>query len=66
MASALNMPISQSTAEGVFTTLSEGLRAQQRSIAKITEMIHVSSVMSNFEFSFLQAKAPLIFSICQP
>lgn len=45
MASALNMPISQSTAEGVFNTLSEGLRARQQSVAKITEMIHVASLL---------------------
>ncbi|KAJ4758414.1 Geranyl diphosphate synthase [Rhynchospora pubera] len=45
MASALNMPIPQSTAEEVFDTLSEGLRARQQAIAKITEMIHVASLL---------------------
>ncbi|KAJ3679370.1 hypothetical protein LUZ60_017381 [Juncus effusus] len=45
MASALNMPISQTAAEGVFTTISEGLRARQQCIAKITEMIHVASLL---------------------
>lgn len=59
MASALNMPISQSTAEGVFNTLSEGLRARQQSVAKITEMIHVSFVMSNFRFFILPGKNTL-------
>lgn len=61
MASALNMPISQSTAEGVFTTLSEGLRAQQQSIAKITEMIHVSYVTSNFLIFISSGKSTLDF-----
>ncbi|KAJ0975701.1 hypothetical protein J5N97_017666 [Dioscorea zingiberensis] len=45
MASALNMPISQSAADGVFDSLSKDLRSRQQSIAEITEMIHVASLL---------------------
>lgn len=45
MASALNMPIPQSAADGVFDTLPKELRARQQSIAEITEMIHVASLL---------------------
>ncbi|OAY63552.1 Solanesyl-diphosphate synthase 1, mitochondrial [Ananas comosus] len=45
MASALNMPISQSAADGVFNTLSKELRTRQQCIAEITEMIHVASLL---------------------
>ncbi|KAM0950697.1 putative all-trans-nonaprenyl-diphosphate synthase (geranyl-diphosphate specific) [Dioscorea sansibarensis] len=45
MASALNMPIPQSAVDGVFDNLSRDLRSRQQSIAEITEMIHVASLL---------------------
>ncbi|KAH7654328.1 geranyl diphosphate synthase protein [Dioscorea alata] len=45
MASALNMPIPQSAADEVFDNLSRDLRSRQQSIAEITEMIHVASLL---------------------
>ncbi|XP_008787644.1 solanesyl-diphosphate synthase 1, mitochondrial-like isoform X2 [Phoenix dactylifera] len=45
MASALNMPIPQSAADGVFGGLPKELRTRQQCIAEITEMIHVASLL---------------------
>ncbi|XP_058071541.1 solanesyl-diphosphate synthase 1, mitochondrial isoform X2 [Magnolia sinica] len=45
MASALNMPIPQSAADGVLQTISKEQRARQQCIAEITEMIHVASLL---------------------
>lgn len=45
MASALNVPLSQSAADGVFHSLPNELRSRQQCIAEITEMIHVASLL---------------------
>ncbi|KAL5977151.1 putative protein serine/threonine kinase [Asimina triloba] len=45
MASALNMPMTQSVVEGMLHTSSTELRARQQCIAEITEMIHVASLL---------------------
>ncbi|KMZ74551.1 Solanesyl-diphosphate synthase 3, chloroplastic/mitochondrial [Zostera marina] len=45
MASALNAPVVQGATEGVFHGFSKELRARQQSIAEITEMIHVASLL---------------------
>ncbi|KAK1304522.1 hypothetical protein QJS10_CPB11g01807 [Acorus calamus] len=45
MATALNMHISETTADGVSNSLSKELRARQQCIAEITEMIHVASLL---------------------
>uniref|UniRef100_A0ACD5T700 Uncharacterized protein n=1 Tax=Avena sativa TaxID=4498 RepID=A0ACD5T700_AVESA len=45
MASALKVPISESTDNGVFSMLASTLRTRQQNIAEITEMIHVASLL---------------------
>ncbi|KAG1348181.1 solanesyl-diphosphate synthase 1, mitochondrial [Cocos nucifera] len=45
MASALNMPLPHSVADGVFHSLPNELRSRQQCIAEITEMIHVASLL---------------------
>uniref|UniRef100_A0A6V7QY53 Solanesyl-diphosphate synthase 1, mitochondrial n=1 Tax=Ananas comosus var. bracteatus TaxID=296719 RepID=A0A6V7QY53_ANACO len=45
MSSALNVPIRESIADGVSGGLSNELRSRQQSIAEITEMIHVASLL---------------------
>uniref|UniRef100_A0ACD5TZU2 Uncharacterized protein n=1 Tax=Avena sativa TaxID=4498 RepID=A0ACD5TZU2_AVESA len=45
MASALKVPISESTDNGVFSMLASTLRKRQQNIAEITEMIHVASLL---------------------
>lgn len=45
MASALNMPLPESTAQSVLNSVSKETRARQQSIAEITEMIHVASLL---------------------
>ncbi|XP_020102945.1 solanesyl-diphosphate synthase 1, mitochondrial-like isoform X2 [Ananas comosus] len=45
MASALNVPVRESIADGVSSGLSNELRSRQQAIAEITEMIHVASLL---------------------
>nr|KAJ0221787.1 hypothetical protein LSAT_V11C200062280 [Lactuca sativa] len=45
MATALNVQISKPTSEGVMDMFSTALRLRQQSIAEITEMIHVASLL---------------------
>ncbi|XP_038970494.1 LOW QUALITY PROTEIN: solanesyl-diphosphate synthase 1, mitochondrial [Phoenix dactylifera] len=45
MASALNMPLPHSAADGLFHSLPNELRSRQQCIAEITEMIHVASLL---------------------
>lgn len=42
MASALSVPLSESTASAVLHNLAKELRGKQQCVAEITEMIHVS------------------------
>ncbi|MQM07856.1 hypothetical protein Taro_040705 [Colocasia esculenta] len=45
MASSLNVPLENSVADSVFHSLPKDMRAKQLSIAEITEMIHVASLL---------------------
>lgn len=52
MASALSVPLSESTARAVLHNVSEELRLKQQRIAEITEMIHVSDELSFYVYCF--------------